>query len=91
MGKSSQIYLNYNQLVHCIQYNIMFFCEKMFLTKLGNEHTCESAIYIYQNTELIQQKCNIEYYPNLDLEPELLNAGNYLLLGIFFYHGTIIV
>ena len=83
MGRSSQINLNYNQLVHCIQYNIMFFCEQMFLTKLGSEHTCESAIYTYQNAKLIQQKCNIEYYPNLDPEPELLNAGNYLLLGNF--------
>ena len=45
MGRSSQINLEYNQLVHCIQYNIMFFCEQMFLTKLGNEHTCESTIY----------------------------------------------
>ena len=61
----------------------MFFCEQMFLTKLGNEHTCESAIYTHQNTKLIQQKCNQEYYPNLNPEPELLNTGNYLLLGNF--------
>ena len=27
LGRSSQINLNYNDLVHCIQYNIMFFCE----------------------------------------------------------------
>ena len=53
MGSNSQINLNYNQLVHCIQYNILFFCEQMFLTKLGNEHTCESAIYTHQNTKLI--------------------------------------
>ena len=33
MGRISQINVNYNDLVHCIQYNIMFFCEKMFLTK----------------------------------------------------------
>ena len=83
MGSNSQISLNYNQLVHCIQYNILFFCEQMFLTKLGNEHTCESAIYTHQNSRLIQQKCEIEYYPNLDPEPELLNAGNYLVLGNF--------
>ena len=76
MGSNSQINLNYNQLVHCIKYNILFFCEQMYLTKLGNEHTCESAIYIYQ-------KCTIEYYPHLDPEPELLNAGNYLVLGNF--------
>ena len=48
MGRSSHINLNYNELVHCIQYNIMFFCEQMFLTKNGNEHTCEIAIYTYQ-------------------------------------------
>ena len=83
MRRSSQITLNYNQHVHCFQYNIMFFCEQMFLTKLGNEHTCESAIYTYQDTKLIQQKCSIEYHPNLNPEPELFNAGNYLLLGNF--------
>ena len=80
MGRSSQINPNYNQPVH---YNIMFFCEQMFLTKLGNEHTCESAIYTYQNKKQIKQKCNIEYYPDLDPEPQILNAGNYSLLGNF--------
>ena len=83
MGRSSQIDLNYSQLVHYIQHNIMFFCEQMFLTKLGNEYTCESVIYTYQNTKLIQQKCNIEYYPDLDPQAQLLNAGNYLPLGNF--------
>ena len=83
MGRSSQINLNYNELVHCIQYSIMFFCEQMFLAKTGNEHTCESSIYTYQNAKFIQQKCNIEYYPDLDPEPQLLNAGRYLLLGNF--------
>ena len=55
----------------------------MVLTKLGNEYTCESAIYTHQNTKLIQQKCTIEYYPHLDPKPELLNAGNYLVFGNF--------
>ena len=32
---------------------------------------------------MIQQKCDIEYYPDLNPEPELLNAGNYLVLGNF--------
>ena len=70
LGRSSQINLNYNDLVHCIQYNIMFFCEQMFLTKTGNEYTCESAIYTYENSKIIQQKCNIEYYPDLNPEPQ---------------------
>ena len=55
----------------------------MFLTKLGDEHTCESAIYTHQHSKMIQQKCDIEYYPNMVPEPELLNAGNYLVLGNF--------
>ena len=83
MRSNIQINLNYNQLVHCIQYNILFFCEKMFLTKLGNEHTCESAIYTHQNTKLIQQKYDIEYYPSLDPDHEILKAGNYLVLCNF--------
>ena len=32
---------------------------------------------------MIQQKCTIEYYPKLDPDPEVLDAGNYLLLGNF--------
>ena len=83
LGRSSQINLGYNDLVHCIQYNIMFFCEQMFLIKTENEYTCESAIYTYQNSKLIQQKCDIEYYPELNPEPKVLNAGKYLLLGNF--------
>ena len=33
--------------------------------------------------KLIQQKCTIEYYPKLDPHPDILDAGNYLLLGNF--------
>ena len=83
MGTNSQISLGYSQLVHCIQYNMLFFCEQMFLTNLCDEHTCKSAIYTHQNTKLIQQKCTIENYPHLDPEPDLLDAGNYLVLGNF--------
>ena len=80
---NTQINLDYDQLVHCVKYNILFFCEQMFLEKQGNEHTCESAIYTNQNEKLIQQKCTIEYYPKLDPDPDILDAGNYILLGNF--------
>ena len=33
MGSSTQINLDYEQLVHCVKYNILFFCEQMFLEK----------------------------------------------------------
>ena len=80
---NTQINLDYDQLVHCVKYNILFFCEQMFLEKQGNEHTCESAIYTNQNEKLIQQKCTIEYYSKLDPDPDILDAGNYILLGNF--------
>ena len=48
MGSHTQINLDYDQLVHCVKYNILF-CEQMFLEKQGNEHNCESAIYTNQN------------------------------------------
>ena len=83
MGSNTQINLDYDQLVHCVKYNILFFCEQMYLEKQGNEHTCESAIYTNQNEKLIQQKCTIEYYPKLDPDPDILDAGNYILLGNF--------
>ena len=60
MGTNTQINLDYNQLVHCVKYNILFFCEQIFLAKQGNEHPCESAIYTNQNDQLIQQKCTIK-------------------------------
>ena len=83
MGSNTQINLDYDQLVHCVKYNILFFCEQMFLEKQGNEHTCESAIYTNQNEKLIQQKCTIEYYSKLDPDLDILDAGNYILLGDF--------
>ena len=43
MGSNTQINLDYDQLVDCVKYNILFFCEQMFLGKQGNEHTCESC------------------------------------------------
>ena len=33
MGSSTQINLDYDQLVHCVKYNILFFCEQMFFGK----------------------------------------------------------
>ena len=33
MESSSQINLDYDQMVHCVKYNILFFCEQMFFGK----------------------------------------------------------
>ena len=59
----------------------MCFCEVKFLTKYRGEHTCESAIYHYEHPKDIKKQCTFEYYPPVDPEPELLDAGNYFLLA----------
>ena len=33
IGTNTQINLDYEQLVHCVKYNILFFCEQMFFGK----------------------------------------------------------
>ena len=48
--------------------------------KHTSEHTCESAIYHNESPDLIKDKCDIQYYPSLNPEPAILDAGNYLLL-----------
>ena len=63
-----------------IKIGTVFFCEVQFLTKYRGKHTCESAIYHYEHPKEIRKQCTFEYYPHLEPEPELLDAGNYFLL-----------
>ena len=83
LAMSSDTYINLekNQLEQCIKFGMVYFCEQLLLIKHNSEHTCESAIYHYQNADIIKEKCNIRYYPYLDPEPAILDAGNHLLLG----------
>ena len=76
MGCNTQINLDYDQLVHCVKYNILFFCEQKFLEKQGNEHTCESAICTNQNENMttviyqFQEKLKTEGITDLTLFTE---------------------
>ena len=84
MGSNTQINLDYEQLVHCVKYNILFFCEHNVFGKNKAMNTLVKVPFTQnQNVKMIQQKCTIEYYPKLDPDPEILDAGNYLLLGNF--------
>ena len=81
MSSDTYINLEHRQLKQCMKYNDVYFCEQMYLMKHNSEHTCESAIYHRQSSELIKEKCDIQYYPYLDPEPAILDAGDHLLLG----------
>ena len=49
--------------------------------KHTSQHTCETAIYHEQSPNLIKDKCNIQYYPELDPTPQILDTGKHILLG----------
>ena len=83
VAMNRDIYINVDQseLKQCIKFSVMYFCEQTFLMKHTSEHTCETAIYHEQSPDLIKDKCNIQYYPELDPTPQILDAGKHILLG----------
>ena len=83
LGMSSDTFVNLDKSVleECYKIGTVYFCETLFLTRQKSEHTCESAIYHYEHLSEIKKKCTFEYYPYLEPEPELLDAGEYFLLS----------
>ena len=81
MNRDTYINVDQSELKQCIKFSVMYFCEQTFLMKHTGEHTCETAIYHEQSPDLIKDKCNIQYYPELDPTPQILDAGKHILLG----------
>ena len=81
MNRDTYINVDHSELKQCIKFSVMYFCEQTFLMKHTSEHTCETAIYHEQSPDLIKDKCNIQYYPELDPTPQILDAGKHILLG----------
>ena len=81
MSSSTYLALESKQLTNCRRFSTTYYCENLFLVTHRSEHTCESAIYWNKSTNLINKKCNFEYYHELTPEPRVLDAGEYLLLA----------
>ena len=81
MNRDTYINVDQSELKQCIKFSVMYFCEQTFLMKHTSEHTCETAIYHEQSPDLIKDKCNIQYYPELNPTPQILDAGKHILLG----------
>ena len=69
MNRNTYINVDQSELKQCIKFSVMYFCE----------HTCETAIYHEQSPDLIKDKCSIQYYPELDPKPQILDAGKHIL------------
>ena len=81
MNRDTYINVDQSELKQCIKFSVMYFCEQTFLMKHTSEHTCETAIYHEQNPDIIKDKCNIQYYSELNPTPQILDAGKHILLG----------
>ena len=81
MNRDTYINVDHSELKQCIKFSVMYFCEQTFLMKHTSEHTCETAIYHEQSSDLIKDRCNIQYYPELNHTPQILGAGKHILLG----------
>ena len=90
MSSDTNINLDHKELSQCIKISILYFGEQLFLMKHTSEHTCESAIYHNESPDIIKDKCHIQYNSDLNPEPAILDAGNYLLLGNLPLPWTII-
>ena len=82
MNRDTYINVDHSELKQCIKFSVMYFCEQTFLMKHTSEHTCETAIYHEQRPDLIKDKCNIQYYPELDLHHKYWMQEN-----IYYYSG----
>ena len=81
MNRDTYNNVDQSELKQCIKFSVMYFCEQTFLMKYTSEHACEAAMYHEQSSDLIKDKCNIQYYPELNPTPQILDAGKHILLG----------
>ena len=65
MSSSTYLTLDSKQLPNCRRFSTTYYCENLFLVTQRSEHTCESAIYWNKSANLINEKCNFEYYHEL--------------------------
>ena len=82
MNRDTYINVDHSELKQCIKFSVMYFCDQTFLMKHTSEHTCETAIYHEQSPDLIKDKCNIQYYPELDPTPQILATVNKITASI---------
>ena len=77
---------NYIPLTHaqkslCAKIGYMYYCEYAHLLKKCTEHTCMSAIYYDQGSEIKAKQCKTIVTFDTILESKILDAGDLLILS----------
>ena len=58
------------------------FTAELFVVKHKTSYSCESAIYLNLDTDIIKENCNFKFYFNkTDIIPTVLDGGNEIVLA----------
>ena len=68
------------QISPCAKIGYMYYCECAHLLKKCTEHTCMSAIYYDQSSDIKDDKCKMIVTFDTVLESKILHASNILIL-----------
>ena len=81
LTKSNYIPLTQAQISLCAKIGYMYYCEYAHLLKKCTEHTCMSAIYHDQGSDIKAKQCKTIVTFDTTLESKILDAGNLLILS----------
>ena len=90
LTESNYVPLVQAQISPCTKIGYMYYCEYAHLLKKCTEHTCMSAIYYDQNSEIKANKCKTMVKFDTLLESKILDAGDILILSNLQKHWTIV-
>ena len=80
LTESNYVPLTQVQISLCAKIGYMYYCEYTHLLKKHTEHTCMSAIYYNQGSDIKAKQCNTIVTFDTILESKILDAGNLLIL-----------
>ena len=78
------IQLRKEELKMCKQIQNEHYSEELFVIKHSNMHTCESALFYDADSNIIEDKCDFDFYHNLTIPPSILDGGNEIVLANMF-------
>ena len=79
------------QISLCAKIGYTYYCEYAHLLKKRTEHTCMSAIYYDQESEIKANQCKTIVTFDNTLESKILDAGNILILQTYKNPGPLLV
>lgn len=71
------------QLQYCKKYGVLRVCDSKMLQISKSKLTCLTALFWDMGNTIIEQLCDFDYFPKIQPQPSLLDAGQDLLISGF--------